>query len=131
MKGIAKKQSITVIVAIAFVVIAAVILYLYSPLDSILFPRCIVKSLTGYECPGCGAQRAIHELLHLHVGAAFRFNPLLVISIPYLILGFALDNIIKHPSEKIRRLRNILYGRHAIVVILCIILIFTVVRNII
>lgn len=42
--------------------------------------------LTGLECPGCGSQRAIHSLLHLDIGAAFKFNALLVSSLPLVIL---------------------------------------------
>lgn len=42
--------------------------------------------LTGLECPGCGSQRAIHSLLHLDIAAAFKFNALLVSSLPLVIL---------------------------------------------
>lgn len=40
----------------------------------------------GLRCPGCGSQRAIHSLLHLQFKEAFLFNPLVIISIPFLIL---------------------------------------------
>lgn len=40
----------------------------------------------GLRCPGCGSQRAIHALLHLQFKDAFMFNPLVVISIPFLVL---------------------------------------------
>ena len=48
------------------------------------FPRCIFKSLTGLDCPGCGSQRALHALLHADIIAAWRFNAMLVLSIPPL-----------------------------------------------
>lgn len=38
--------------------------------------------LTGYLCPGCGSQRAIHALLHCDVAAAFCVNPYLVLMLP-------------------------------------------------
>ena len=37
-------------------------------------------------CPGCGSQRALHSLLHLHLADALRYNALLVLSIPYIAL---------------------------------------------
>lgn len=43
--------------------------------------------LTGFYCPGCGALRAMHELLHLHFLRAFALNPLLVVSLP-LMAGY-------------------------------------------
>ncbi len=53
-----------------------------------VFPQCPFKLLTGFDCAGCGSQRAIHHLLNLNLIKAFESNSLLVISIPYLILLF-------------------------------------------
>jgi len=36
-------------------------------------------------CPGCGVLRALHQLLHGDLAPAFRFNPMLVVSLPFLI----------------------------------------------
>lgn len=49
-------------------------------------PRCIVHTLTGWDCPGCGAQRMAYALLHGHVRAAFDANPFLLCSLPFLLL---------------------------------------------
>ena len=38
---------------------------------------CVFREVTGLYCPGCGSGRAALALLHGHVGAAFRHNPLL------------------------------------------------------
>ena len=69
----------------AMLVVAAVIYYVYDP-ATMPFPRCPFLMLTGWECPGCGSQRAIHSLLHLDIAAAWRYNALLVLSIPYVVL---------------------------------------------
>jgi hypothetical protein len=53
------------------------VLYTFPPSSSRFYPRCAFHALTGLDCPGCGSTRALHELLHGHVGAAFRLNPLL------------------------------------------------------
>ena len=51
------------------------------------FPRCPVYWLTGLHCPGCGTQRALHALLHGHVGQAVGFNLLAAVLAPVVVLG--------------------------------------------
>lgn len=43
---------------------------------------CTFKALTGYDCPGCGAQRALHALLHGQPAQAWRFNPFIFFAVP-------------------------------------------------
>lgn len=65
----------------------AVYIYSYSsPIDSKLFPRCPFKLLTGWNCPGCGIQRALHSLLNGRWNEALSYNYFFIISIPYAIL---------------------------------------------
>ncbi len=59
--------------------------FLYSPSGSVWFPKCPAKLLTGYDCPGCGFQRAIHAALHGHFAEALRYNFFLAVGIPYLL----------------------------------------------
>lgn len=69
----------------------ALIYYRFNPAESGFFPVCFFRKLTGLHCPGCGAQRALHALLHGRFGEAFRNNALLMLALPYLTLGFVLD----------------------------------------
>ena len=46
------------------------------------WPMCTFHALTGLQCPGCGATRATHELLHGRLLAAWRYNALWVLSLP-------------------------------------------------
>lgn len=62
----------------------------YNP-ENTFFPRCPFYWATGLKCPGCGSQRALHQLLHFHVGAAFRYNACLVLSIPLLVFLLGAD----------------------------------------
>ena len=39
-------------------------------------PRCLLKTWTGVPCCTCGATRALKALLHGHVAAALRLQPL-------------------------------------------------------
>lgn len=65
---------------------ALFVYFRFNPAESAFFPKCIFLQLTGFKCPGCGSQRAIHCLLHFDIPGAFRFNALLVMSIPLLVL---------------------------------------------
>ncbi len=53
--------------------------YLFDPATSGGFWVCPFHRLTGLYCPGCGGQRALHELLHGHFAAALRLNPFAVL----------------------------------------------------
>lgn len=101
----------------------------YNPEESTLFPTCPFLEMTGLQCPGCGSQRAVHHLLNLDFYGAAKQNFLLVISIPYIILGLIFDAI-ERPSERALRWRKKLYGRNAIFVTLSIIISFWILRNI-
>lgn len=50
--------------------------------SSVPAPKCIFKALTGWDCPGCGSQRAIHALLHGRIVEAWRFNAALLLALP-------------------------------------------------
>ncbi len=55
------------------------VLYTFPPTAYRFYPRCVFKLITGWDCPGCGTTRALHQLLHGNVGAAFRLNPMLFV----------------------------------------------------
>lgn len=57
-------------------------LYRFSPQEYSFYPRCPVFALTHRLCPGCGATRAVAELLHGHLAAALHFNAAVIILSP-------------------------------------------------
>jgi hypothetical protein len=57
-------------------------LFLYDPAVTHIYPRCFFHDVTGLQCPGCGTLRGLHQLLHGHIAAAMRLNPLMVLSLP-------------------------------------------------
>lgn len=88
--------------------VVLVVLYLFSPTQYPLYPRCMFNVITGLDCPGCGALRATHRLLHGDVAGAFRFNPLLLILLPFIglncvaqlvrqLTGRRLFGVFRHP----------------------------------
>lgn len=115
-----------------FSIFALTLLLIYGwfdPSTSHFFPKCPVKTLTYYDCPGCGSQRAIHALLNFEFREAFRQNALLILALPYLTLG-VIFNLIKKPSENMMRWRNRLFGHHATLIILGIVIAFAILRNV-
>jgi hypothetical protein len=65
---------------------ALVAVFLFDPRSSDFFPPCIFKAGTGQECPGCGATRVLHDLLHLDFARAVSTNVLVVASIPPMLM---------------------------------------------
>jgi len=63
----------------AFLCAGLLVFYFFDPSTSQGFWVCPFHRLTGWYCPGCGGQRALHELLHGHFAAALRLNPFAVL----------------------------------------------------
>jgi len=68
----------------------AIFLFFFNPASPAnqWFPKCPFRLLTGWQCPGCGSTRALYQLLHLHPLAAFKLNPLMVLTLPFIVYGF-------------------------------------------
>jgi hypothetical protein len=60
------------------------LVFTVDPATSRWYPHCPFHMLTGYSCPGCGALRALHQLLRGHLLAAARLNALALVVGPYL-----------------------------------------------
>ena len=65
---------------------ATLMLFCFDPSRYAFYPQCVLHETTGLLCPGCGGLRALHQLLHGHVGAAFNLNPFLVCLAPLLLV---------------------------------------------
>jgi hypothetical protein len=74
----------TLLLAGAFIFGTAGILifFAFDPTKVAIFPPCLFHNLTGLDCPGCGAQRALHQLLHGNLLGAVRLNAMFVVSLP-------------------------------------------------
>ena len=127
--GIVKKLiRIAVMLFILLILLAgASFLYYHNPSGGLKL-ACPSYYFTKYYCPGCGAGRACYALLHGRWYQAFRYNPLLVILLPWLILYYGLCSI-----------QWLIYGKERVsihipewipMVILLIMLLYGVARNI-
>ena len=95
----AKRKAVRVIL-IALAALFAVCIYAKFDPETTPFPKCPFFWATGLKCPGCGSQRALHQLLHLRVGAAFGYNACLVLFIPVLLFLFSADASILLPAMR-------------------------------
>ena len=104
----------------------AVLFFILDPDQQAIFPRCIFYSFSGYYCPGCGSQRAIHNLLHLNFFGVVQNNILFlpaVLAIIYHYLYSILNRLFNW------RLPNIFYMKNTPWIIFGIILLFWLLRN--
>jgi hypothetical protein len=104
----------------------AVLFFVVDPAKHDFFPRCLFNSITGYYCPGCGSQRAVHSLLHLDfagvVSQNFLFIPALL-----LILYHYFHTVLNRKLNW--KLPNILYFKSTPWIIFVIVIIFWILRN--
>jgi hypothetical protein len=69
-------------VAVLAATVLAAVLYRFDPLQASFYPRCPLYLFTGLYCPGCGALRAGHALLHGELVAALGYNLFFVLAVP-------------------------------------------------
>lgn len=108
--------------------VAVVYFLCCDPSQTAWAPQCWFYRWTGWRCPGCGTQRALYQLAHLHIGQALRLNPLLFVAVPYLCVLAWLEYFggkAKHPAAYRR-----LFGRRGLTIALGAILCYWIVRNI-
>lgn len=124
-----KGLRIGISAAVSVLLVAALyIFYTFDPELQPIFPKCPFLLLTGYQCPGCGSQRAIHSLLHLDIGAAFRYNAFMLMALPYIFLGVYLEYF--GGKKRFPAVEKIFFGKWAAVALLVFIVVFWIVRNI-
>lgn len=106
----------------------AITVWLVDPNEAVWMPKCALKLLTGYDCPGCGATRALHAALHGDLTAAIRYNFFLVAGLGYAILAAAASWL--PVSRRHERLRRAVLGRTAGWVYITLFFAWWIVRNI-
>lgn len=110
------------------IVSGGVVLYWLDPARYVFMPKCIFRTLTGWDCPGCGLQRAVHALLHGHFAEAFQYNYFLFMALPYVFAVMYMEWFTK--GEKHLRLRRILYHPYVLYAYVVLYLLWWVMRNV-
>lgn len=125
-----KKKRVWIGMAIIIALLTGIYLYAhYNPENTSFFPKCPVYMLTGYKCPGCGSQRAFHHLFQGDFLTAFRYNPLMILLIPYVLCGIYIEYIADRADPRISRFRAFFFGKWAILVLAIVILFYIIWRN--
>ena len=121
-----KKNRVRKIIYRDGIILLAGILYaVFVRLTGLAVP-CIFRTLTGWQCPGCGITRACLSLLKGEIRTSFSYNPFLYIAGPciiYLIVRGDL-NYIKDNTFQLNRQDTVLTYILTVAA-----LIFGVVRN--
>ena len=120
MKKIIQFGLLTIIIGLA------ILFYFVNPKEHQLFPKCIFHSVTSYHCPGCGSQRAIHNLLHLNFGGVvsnnFLFLPAMLL-VAYHYIHPILNKLLQW------ELPNIFYYKNTPWIIFGVVILFWILRN--
>lgn len=85
-----KKKELRILIVLVTILVAGTIFFLFDPNTTVGFLQCPLKKLTGYSCPLCGTQRALHALLHGEWGLALHYNYFLPLLLAYFLLRLGL-----------------------------------------
>ena len=115
----------TVVMLVAAALGSGAVLFFFDPAKHGFYPICLFHSLTGLNCPGCGAPRAAYQLLHGHLLRALHDNALFVLLLVALAAQgawLAMKKIRNQPAAFI-------VSPKALWALLVIMLVFTGLRN--
>jgi hypothetical protein len=76
--------------------------FFFNPSTHGFYPVCMLHALTGLNCPGCGATRALYALLHGNFRLAVKDNLLFVVLLAALAVWsarFAFRKLKKQPAS--------------------------------
>jgi len=105
----------------------AILFFFVNPSDVNFFPKCPLYVTTGIYCPGCGSQRATHQLLQFNLFGVLQQNVLYFMGI--FVLGY--HGIISAINIYFKKnIYNYIYHPKTPIIILVIIIIYWVLRNI-
>ena len=100
MKNNVKKKRIIKVLLILISVVCLVLIYNYLNKNIGFEIPCIFHKFTGLYCPGCGITRMIFSIFELNFYQAFRYNPLIFIFFPFLILYCIYEIVIYINNKK-------------------------------
>lgn len=105
----AKLHKLLIIMIAVVSLLALSLFFMFDPEQVNIFPPCPFHVATGFHCPGCGSQRAIHSFMHGDFTKAFQHNfliLLLIIVLIYEVVIYTLNwkfnkqyyNLLHHPN---------------------------------
>ena len=122
------KQKLPLIIIGVLAFLGMLALYVFwNPSETDMFPKCPFYSFTGIYCPGCGSQRAAHQILNGNIFEGIRHNyllGLLALVLVYQAFVFIVNNILG------KEVTNVLHKSKVTLGILIIVILFWILRNI-
>ena len=109
--------------------LAIVLAFLYffiNPSEANFFPECPLYVTTGIYCPGCGSQRATHQLLNFNIIGVFQQNALFVFGLLIVVYHFVISGINYFFKKD---LYNYIYHSKTPVILIIIAVLFWILRN--
>ncbi len=121
-------KKISIVLLIIFVPAVLFFLHSFNPAEFSFFPKCPFHYFTGFDCPGCGSQRALHALLHGEILKAAGYNLLFLLSLPFLAVQFGHQAFLRISRRPLTR--NIFSRPPTRKVIWIIVITFWILRNV-
>lgn len=121
-------KKIIYILATTALVAVVVFYFNFSPKEFNFFPKCPFYVVTGFHCPGCGSQRAFHEILHGNIIAGIQHNLLVILAV--LVIAYKFFVFFRNKANPEKSSRNLLYHNAAPWIILILVVGFWIIRNI-
>ena len=125
------KKSISILkkISISLVLMTFGLLYFnLNPKSFAYFPKCPFYSFTGLYCPGCGSQRAFHEILHGNFWIGLQHNFLIILAL--LVIFYKFYVLFRNSFQKENKVKNIIHHNATPWVILVIVVSFWILRNV-
>ena len=107
-----------------FILILLLIGYLILGNKFHFYIDCPINRITGLYCTGCGITRMLLSIIQLDFYQAFRYNPLIFLSIPVIIV-FIIDKIITKKEPLYNKIPTKIW-----IIIIVILIVYGILRNI-
>jgi len=121
-------RMVVIMAAVVTGIFLIAIYFCFDPASSdIPFPQCPSKLVTGYDCPGCGTQRALHALLNGDLSLSVKYNAMLIPSL-LMICALVVASGLKKRYPGFHAALNSTISQ---LIVLGTIIVWTVIRNII
>lgn len=114
-------------IALLLLLIALICVYVFiNPSKVDFLPKCPLYFTTGLYCPGCGSQRATHQLLNFNLLGVLNQNILYVLGILLFMYNGLIIILNKYFNKSIY---NYMYHPKTPIIILVLVIAFWVLRN--
>lgn len=79
------KNVVVLVSSLIILSLLVVTFYHYDPASTYWYPKCIIHYLTGYQCPSCGGERFMYNLIHGNIEKALTYNLFIAFALPYFL----------------------------------------------